>query len=87
MNKQILELIKAGEQGYYGRELNVVQIYRDPKVSSCFVCRVEDDSENWCFVINLMYGDTLEAVMLEDCIELEPGQKINKTMFGDLRLF
>jgi len=84
MNQVIRKMIKDGEQAYYGKELNVVQIYRDPKVQTSYVCRVEDDN-NWCFILNIDYGTTLEEAMFEDYIELKPNEKINSQMFGELK--
>ena len=84
MSQVIKKMIKEGEQDYYGRELNVVQIYRDPKVPASYVCRVEDDS-NWCFIVNIGYGNTLDEAMVEDCIELQPNEKISDQMFGELK--
>lgn len=85
MNKGLLTRIQADAKKYYGEELNIVQLYADPKVANCYVVRVEDKTGNWCFVVNYGYGDDINQAMIEDHIELKPGQKITKRDFGDLR--
>ena len=69
---------------YYGMKMNIVQIYADPKVSNCYIVRFETKKDNFACVINFDYGDD---PMIEDGIELEPGQKITYKMFGDPQFF
>jgi hypothetical protein len=85
MSKKVMDMIKKGQQEYFGQELNVVQIYQDPNVAGCYVCRVEDDNGNWCFVLNLRYGSTLDDCMIEDSVELKPGEKITSKLFSKPR--
>lgn len=87
VSKSIKNLISKQAKEYYGKKLNIVQVYPDPKVSNTYIVRVEDDQGNWCFVVNYGYGDSIDDAMIDDFIELEPKQKINKSMFGDLRFF
>jgi hypothetical protein len=87
MNKSLLATVKKQAAEYYGKELNIVQTYADPKVSDCWVVRVEDKGGNWCFVFNTSFGKTLDDWMLEDGIDLEPGQKITSKLFGSPRFF
>ena len=67
---------------YYGYVVNIAQIYPDPKVNNCYVVRFENGeySDNFACVLNFNFEDP----MIEDGIELEPGQKITKKMFGNL---
>ena len=83
--KAIKDKIKKDAKEYYGDDLNIVQVYADPKVSNCYVCRVEDDQGNWCFIVNYNFGKSIHKAMIEDGIGLEPGQKISKKLFGDLQ--
>ncbi len=70
---------------YYGYKLNIAQIYPDPKVNNCYVVRFEGGkfSDNFACILNFDYDDP----MIEDSIDLNPGQKITKKMFGDLQFF
>jgi hypothetical protein len=76
---------------YYGQKMNVVQIYKDPKVEDCYVVRFNDEQGNWCCVLNfgyVKYGEPntdSDEAMIEDSIPLEPGQKISKDLFGEPR--
>ena len=86
--KTIKNKITADAEKYYGYKPNIVQVYPDPKVDDCYVVRVEGgEMDNWCFVVNYGYGDDIDDAMIEDCVDLEPGQKINKGMFGELKFF
>ncbi len=91
LKKRVQKLVDK----YYGRKMNVVQIFRDPNVDDdSYVVRFEDKSENFCCILNFSYVDyphedaqPLEDAMIEDYIELKPGQKITKKLFGSPRFF
>jgi len=73
---------------YYGYTVSIVQIYPDPKVSRCYIVRIGNDSDgapaNFACIINFHYESD---PMVDDGVELEPGQKITKKMFGDPQFF
>ena len=88
--------IQAIVDKYYDRKMNIVQIFRDPNMEDRgYVVRFEDENGNWCCVLNLGYIDypigddpvDTDDTMIEDGVDLEPGQKISKKMFGALRFF
>lgn len=84
VSKSTKEKIQRYVNGYYESNMNIVQVYPDPKVHNCYVVRFEDEQGNWCCVLNFDYEN---EPMIEDGVDLEDGQKITKRMFGELRFF